>query len=720
MELTLSKNIDNMSPRQIKKFLTRMKEIKRWRENRKEKIIYRRYEIYLLFLVSLLSLCKYAIISLKFCKKKVTNRMTLIQLIVSVIVREYKPIYSRVQRRDNFFRQGRVKVDSFGRLMNLSLKPSTGHSAEVSKARIMLFGTQKQQKIMERQRKRLKRWEEKQNTQHKRDTYLMKQREDKKTCMLNNKKYMQKPGINVEHKWDSKKMKNNKIMHLKKKMEDGIDDKEEKKMGMTGEKFMRKKIDRTVERETGGKMVRKSLGKKLDQKRKTNSIGEVGNTLVRKVGRPPGKKRNSQLKTNIKIINGNVVSEQERKKRGRKRKTKDGGATQDDTVGIKVRKKQEQDILGNLLRKKKNNIRKMKMQEKRKHEKVIDAQAYVMKKSVVNLRRMLLISYADLLYRHPNLMEPHNLEIFNVLSDKDVSIRKTAVAVFTHLYMTDTVKAKTVLLVHMMFLTVDKDKKISSGAKSFFYELDRKAHNTLANNISDMVTVVIKNDRQWPFEKNKEIVEFLLYFMKKSKYCEALSEKIIRKMAEVELQNTEALNLYALVFVHIHIDEKVLQRILNCIVLIKHVIKENQFVYEKFIQICKRAGEKRRGRPVDESHQQSNIRTGAALYSEQGGKDLTEKTEGKMKELADKLYCEVESARQNISAWSINVPSSVIKKRHSKGKGTWDPSPGKKEGTPKKRDSTPQPKDNASKKRNSTPRKSNNFFNKLNHTPSNT
>lgn len=190
---------------------------------------------------------------------------------------------------------------------------------------------------------------------------------------------------------------------------------------------------------------------------------------------------------------------------------------------------------------------------------------------------MLLISYADLLYRHPNLLEPYNKYIFKVLNDEDINMRRTAVSVFTHLFMTDTVKAKSILLVHMMYLTIDSDEKISSGSKSFFYELDKKSPITLVNNICDMISVLVRNDRKLEYEMNKKILLFLLTFLKKSKYNETLVEKVFKKMKEVNINRTDDLHLYMQVFLNIHIDEKILAKINKCFPLIRYIIRENKY-----------------------------------------------------------------------------------------------------------------------------------------------
>ncbi|GAW83183.1 hypothetical protein, conserved [Plasmodium gonderi] len=297
-------------------------------------------------------------------------------------------------------------------------------------------------------------------------------------------------------------------------------------------------------------------------------------------------------------------------------------------------------------------------------------QRRIMYRTVSNIRKMLLISYADLLYRHPNLLEPYNKYIFKVLNDKDINMRRTAVSVFTHLFMTDTVKAKNVLLVHMMYLTIDKDEKISSGSKSFFYELDRKSHVTLVNNICDMICVLAKNEKKLKYEMNKEIEEFLLSFIKKSKYNETLVEKIFKKMKEVNINKTDALKLYMQVFLNIQIDEKVLSKMNKCFHLIRYIIRENQYIQDSFIQICKKATEKKRGRPAEEGHHQQQLQQQqqeqqqkdqlSASNNEKGHTERAEndKSENKMRELAEDILGKIESTT-NKSKNALNVHSNV-------------------------------------------------------------
>ncbi|KEG03292.1 condensin complex subunit 1, putative [Plasmodium vinckei vinckei] len=273
----------------------------------------------------------------------------------------------------------------------------------------------------------------------------------------------------------------------------------------------------------------------------------------------------------------------------------------------------------------------------------------ILYKTISNIRKMLLISYADLLYRHPNILEPYNKYIFKVLNDKDINMRRTAVSVFTHLFMTDTVKAKNTLLVHMMYLTNDADDKISSGSKSFFYELSRKSPITLVNNICDMVSVLANNERRLTYEMNKEILEFLLSFIKKSKYNETLVEKIFKKMKETNINKSDALHLYMQVLLNIQIDEKVLSRINKCFPLIRYIVRENQYVHNSLVLICKKASEKKRGRPADETQQQQqqqqqkNQPNANENEKEKEEKNENDKSENKMKELAEDILGKIES-----------------------------------------------------------------------------
>ncbi|VTZ66733.1 condensin complex subunit 1, putative [Plasmodium chabaudi chabaudi] len=294
----------------------------------------------------------------------------------------------------------------------------------------------------------------------------------------------------------------------------------------------------------------------------------------------------------------------------------------------------------------------------------------ILYKTISNIRKMLLISYADLLYRHPNILEPYNKYIFKVLNDKDINMRRTAVSVFTHLFMTDTVKAKNTLLVHMMYLTNDADDKISSGSKSFFYELNRKSSITLVNNICDMVSVLANNERKLTYTMNKEILEFLLSFIKKSKYNETLVEKIFKKMKETNINKSDALHLYMQVLLNIQIDEKVLSRINKCFPLIRYIVRENQHVHDSLVLICKKATEKKRGRPADEAQQQQQQQQKNQANENENEKGKEEKnendkSENKMRELAEEILGKIEStiskAKNLVKAVKIKNENEGVK-----------------------------------------------------------
>ncbi|PFH33170.1 hypothetical protein BESB_083690 [Besnoitia besnoiti] len=103
------------------------------------------------------------------------------------------------------------------------------------------------------------------------------------------------------------------------------------------------------------------------------------------------------------------------------------------------------------------------------------------------LRQTLLVCYADLTCRHPNVLEPYNDVVFNILVDGDARVRLAGVQVFTHLVMNGMVKPKGRLLVLMLQLLRDRDARICAAAETFFYEVERKGGHAIVNSLPELL-----------------------------------------------------------------------------------------------------------------------------------------------------------------------------------------------------------------------------------------
>lgn len=76
----------------------------------------------------------------------------------------------------------------------------------------------------------------------------------------------------------------------------------------------------------------------------------------------------------------------------------------------------------------------------------------------LTLRQSLLVAVGDLLFRHPNVVEPWTGRLYATLSAVDdrgsaAELRLTALLVLTHLVLNDMMKPRPVLLIRALWLT---------------------------------------------------------------------------------------------------------------------------------------------------------------------------------------------------------------------------------------------------------------------------
>ncbi|GBE61722.1 condensin subunit [Babesia ovata] len=222
------------------------------------------------------------------------------------------------------------------------------------------------------------------------------------------------------------------------------------------------------------------------------------------------------------------------------------------------------------------------------------------------LRATLLISYGDLLCRHPNLLEPWNDEVWPILLDRDDRVRETAVLVFTHLVMNDMVKPRGKLVDAMMFLTLDTHSKVSDCARTFFHEVDRKNANTIYNCFPEMVATLARNRRQQSVKRNLRVLQMLLKFIRRDRQSESIVEKVCFRLQATAPTDRSAIVVYAHVLLSLCQDERCMAKLIASMPLINRVLLESDILLAVLLTICKRARSSNLGRRIGDGDRQGD------------------------------------------------------------------------------------------------------------------
>ncbi|GFE54541.1 condensin subunit [Babesia ovis] len=253
------------------------------------------------------------------------------------------------------------------------------------------------------------------------------------------------------------------------------------------------------------------------------------------------------------------------------------------------------------------------------------------------LRATLLMSYGDLLCRHPNLLEPWNDEVGSILLDKENCVREAAVLVFTHLVMNDMVKPRGKLIDAMMYLTLDTHVKVAHCAKTFFHEVHRKNPNTIYNCFPEMVATLAQNRRKQSVGRNLQVLQMLLKFIRKDKQGESIVEKVCQRLHGTEPGDQPALVIYGHVLMNVCQNEKCIYKLIQSLPSISRLIVESEYFLATMLLVAKRAKSGNQGRrPEGGGDTTTGDDDNVAGSTTSGDKSAT--TEGgNIKELAEEL-----------------------------------------------------------------------------------
>ncbi|KAL4446838.1 hypothetical protein ABPG77_008082 [Micractinium sp. CCAP 211/92] len=191
------------------------------------------------------------------------------------------------------------------------------------------------------------------------------------------------------------------------------------------------------------------------------------------------------------------------------------------------------------------------------------------------LRCNIIIALGDLALRFPNLLEPYTEYMYRALDDGDLSVRKNAVMVLTHLILNDMMKVKGHIAKMAMRLE-DEDARIAALAQLFFHELAKKEYkgtSPIYNLLPDILSNLSK-ERGLGKAQFQSIMQQLLAYIKKDKQGDSLIEKLCQRFAATE----EPAQWHSIAFclVQLPLSEKGLKKLSESFRFYKHALHDEE------------------------------------------------------------------------------------------------------------------------------------------------
>lgn len=155
----------------------------------------------------------------------------------------------------------------------------------------------------------------------------------------------------------------------------------------------------------------------------------------------------------------------------------------------------------------------------------------------LTLRQSLLVAVGDLLFRHPNVVEPWTGRLYSTLSTADASgnavdLRLTALLVLTHLVLNDMMKPRPVLLIRALWLTACNHEATARVARILFQELAKRTTNVVYNLLPEIVARLPEHVEDGVEGGAVARVQYIMQFVEKEKHIEGLIEKFTLRLEQ--------------------------------------------------------------------------------------------------------------------------------------------------------------------------------------------
>lgn len=161
----------------------------------------------------------------------------------------------------------------------------------------------------------------------------------------------------------------------------------------------------------------------------------------------------------------------------------------------------------------------------------------------LTLRQSLLVAVGDLLFRHPNVVEPWSGRLYATLSGPvkggaegamSSELRFTALLVLTHLVLNDMMKPRAVLLVRVLWLTACSHDPTARVARILFQELSKRSTNVVYNLLPEIIARLPEHQGSAGHVGGgaEERVRYIMQFVEKEKHVEGLIEKLTLRLEQ--------------------------------------------------------------------------------------------------------------------------------------------------------------------------------------------
>jgi len=155
----------------------------------------------------------------------------------------------------------------------------------------------------------------------------------------------------------------------------------------------------------------------------------------------------------------------------------------------------------------------------------------VLVKADTTVRANTVVALGDLAFRFPNELEPYTPKVYACLRDGSTRVRQHTLMVLTHLILNDMVKVKGQVC-EIAICLIDEEVRIRDMARLLFHELSKRSNNPIYNLLPDIISRLSTSDiGQASF---REIMSFLLSFIKKERQNDMLVEKIVQRFPTCE------------------------------------------------------------------------------------------------------------------------------------------------------------------------------------------
>ena len=154
-----------------------------------------------------------------------------------------------------------------------------------------------------------------------------------------------------------------------------------------------------------------------------------------------------------------------------------------------------------------------------------------------DLRANIVVALGDLAFRFPNEVEPYTPKIYACLRDQSTRVRRHTLMVLTHLILNDMVKVKGQVCEIALCLQ-DQESGIRDMARLLFHELSKRSNSPIYNLLPDIISQL--SQLGLPQAIFREIMSFLLVFIKKDRQNEMLLDKLIQRFPKCTSINQKA------------------------------------------------------------------------------------------------------------------------------------------------------------------------------------